>query len=214
MCSGKCSRCIGTSLYPLVLISIICNIVLFFPGGDVKYAKDGHITQEVRYMGGLIGGGFMVLIPAIYINLTAENGCCGIRFGVRHCRCSMFLSILFAATGVAGGLYSFIVAGLGVNYGPLCKDGGIWMTPFKNSNSTYLTDSKLWGVCTEPKNVVQFNIGLFLTLMATSGLQVLLCAIQMINGLFGCLSPHLCLIYSCCCLFFYLTGIISSRSGW
>lgn len=43
-----------------MLISIICNIVLFFPGGEVKYATDGHITQEVLYMGGLIGGGFMV----------------------------------------------------------------------------------------------------------------------------------------------------------
>lgn len=60
MCTGKCSRCIAVSLYPLVVISIICNIVLFFPGGDVKYAKDGHITEEVKYMGGLIGGGVMV----------------------------------------------------------------------------------------------------------------------------------------------------------
>lgn len=60
MCTGKCSRCIAVALYPLALISIICNIVLFFPGGDVKYAKDGHITEEVKYMGGLVGGGVMV----------------------------------------------------------------------------------------------------------------------------------------------------------
>lgn len=60
MCTGKCSRFIAISLYPLVVISIICNIVLFFPGGDVQYAKDKNITQEVTYMGGLIGGGIMV----------------------------------------------------------------------------------------------------------------------------------------------------------
>lgn len=60
MCTGKCSRCIAVTLYPLALISIICNIVLFFPGGDIKYAKDGHITEEVKYMGGLVGGGLMV----------------------------------------------------------------------------------------------------------------------------------------------------------
>lgn len=60
MCTGKCSRCIAITLYPLVLISMICNIVLFFPGGDVKYIKNGHITEEVKYMGGLIGGGIMV----------------------------------------------------------------------------------------------------------------------------------------------------------
>lgn len=60
MCTGKCSRFIAVALYPLVVISIICNIVLFFPDGDVTYAKDGHITEEVKYMGGLIGGGVMV----------------------------------------------------------------------------------------------------------------------------------------------------------
>lgn len=42
-------------------------------------------------------------------------------------------------------------------------------------------------MCTEPENIVQFHIGLFATLVATSCLQVILCAIQMINGLFGCL---------------------------
>lgn len=65
MCTGKCSRFVAISLYPLVLISIICNIVLFFPGGDVKYAKDGHITEEVKYMGGVIGGGVMVSVNVL-----------------------------------------------------------------------------------------------------------------------------------------------------
>lgn len=60
MCTGKCSRFIAIALYPLALISIICNIVLFFPDGDVKYAQDGKITEEVKYMGGLVGGGLMV----------------------------------------------------------------------------------------------------------------------------------------------------------
>lgn len=60
MCTGKCSRFIAVTLYPLALISIICNIVLFFPGGEIKYAQDGHITEQVKYMGGLIGGGLMV----------------------------------------------------------------------------------------------------------------------------------------------------------
>ncbi|XP_059207728.1 transmembrane 4 L6 family member 1-like [Centropristis striata] len=180
MCTGKCSSCIAVTLFPFVLISIICNIVLFFPGGDVKYAKEKHLTQEVYYMGGLVGGGLMVLIPAIYINLTGEQGCCGNR-------CGMFLSILFAAVGLTGATYSFIVAVLGLTNGPFCSVGGTWTTPFKNSNSTYLTDSKLWEECTEPKNVVQFNTGLFMTLVTASCLQILLCAVQMLNGLFGCL---------------------------
>lgn len=60
MCTGRCSMCLAVALYPLAVISIICNIVLFFPNADVKYVQDGHLTAEVMYMGGLIGGGFMV----------------------------------------------------------------------------------------------------------------------------------------------------------
>ncbi|XP_022618441.1 transmembrane 4 L6 family member 4-like [Seriola dumerili] len=180
MCSGKCSRCIAGTLYPLILLSIICNIVLFFPGWDIKYVKNGHITEEVKYMGGIIGGGILMLFPAFYIQLTGEQGCCGNRFG-------MFLSIIFTAVGVTGALYSFTVAVSGLGNGPLCKINSTWTTPFKNSTFTYLTGNKYWQECTEPKNVVQFNMGLFITLIAASCLQGLLCAIQMINGLFGCL---------------------------
>lgn len=68
MCTGKCSRFIAIGLYPLVVISIICNIVLFFPAGDTKYVSDGKITEEVKYMGGVIGGGIMVsfFLPFIH----------------------------------------------------------------------------------------------------------------------------------------------------
>lgn len=131
-------------------------------------------------MGGLVGGGLMVLIPAFYINLTGREGCCGNR-------CGMFLSIAFAAVGVVGALYSLIVAVLGLKNGPLCKVLLVWRQPFKDGDRSYLNDDTWWGVCTEPKNIVQFNIGLFATLLATSSLQLILCAIQMINGLFGCL---------------------------
>ncbi|XP_054611762.1 transmembrane 4 L6 family member 5 [Dunckerocampus dactyliophorus] len=180
MCTGTCSRCIAVTLYPLALTSIICNIVLFFPDGDKKYVTDGHITEEVKYMGGIIGGGVMVLLPALYIHLTGKQGCCGNR-------CGMFLSIAFAAVGVAGALYSLSVAALGLKNGPLCKVLLIWTTPFKDSDLNYLTDNKWWGKCMEPKNIVQFNAGLFGTLLACSCLQLVLCAVQMINGLFGCL---------------------------
>nr|XP_015816402.2 transmembrane 4 L6 family member 5 [Nothobranchius furzeri]XP_015816403.2 transmembrane 4 L6 family member 5 [Nothobranchius furzeri] len=180
MCTGKCSQCIAVSLYPLALISIICNIVLFFPAGDVQYAKDGHITEEVKYMGGLIGGGVMVLIPALHIHLTGKQGCCGNR-------CGMFLSIAFAALGVAGALYSFAVAVLGLQNGPLCQVLLVWTTPFKDSDTGYLTDKSKWWMCTAPKDILPFHIGLFSTLLATSSLQAILCAAQMINGLFGCL---------------------------
>uniref|UniRef100_A0A8C2IRA1 Si:ch211-137i24.10 n=1 Tax=Cyprinus carpio TaxID=7962 RepID=A0A8C2IRA1_CYPCA len=178
MCTGKCALCVGTGLYPLAVISIICNIILFFPGWDVKYAQNQQITEEVKYMGGLVGGGILVLIPAFHIHLTGKQGCCANR-------CGMFLSILFAAVGVAGALYSFIVALMGLINGPYCRYYLlIWGTPFKDHVMTILIT---WGTCTEPKNVVEFNVGLFSTLLVTSALQLILCAIQMINGLFGCL---------------------------
>ncbi|KAM9788397.1 transmembrane 4 L6 family member 5-like [Neosynchiropus ocellatus] len=180
MCTGKCSRFIALTLYPLAVISIICNIVLFFPNGEIKYAQDGHITEEVKYMGGLVGGGIMILMPALYIHLTGSQGCCGNR-------CGMFLSILFAAVGVVGALYSLAVAAVALQNGPLCKVLLIWGTPFKNNEAKYLTNENQWLVCTEPKNIVSFHIGLFATLLATSCLQLILCAVQMINGLFGCL---------------------------
>lgn len=58
---------------------------------------------------------------------------------------------------------------------------------FLHRESNYLTDDTMWAMCTAPNNIVQFHIGLFATLLAVSGLEVILCAIQMINGLFGCL---------------------------
>lgn len=65
MCTGACSKLIAIPLYVLAALSMICNLVLFFPGLDTQYAaqdRDGlpRITEEVKYMGGVIGGGIMV----------------------------------------------------------------------------------------------------------------------------------------------------------
>ncbi|XP_073714943.1 transmembrane 4 L6 family member 5-like [Misgurnus anguillicaudatus] len=180
MCTGECSLWIGRTLYPLALISIICNLMLFFPDWDVQYALNGQITEEVKLMGGLVGGGVMVLIPAFHIYMTGERGCCANRFG-------MFLSIILAAVGVAGAFYSFSVAVSGLYHGPLCKVGDEWKIPFENKDANYLKDRDSWVKCTEPKNVVKFNVVLFSILLLVSILQIILCGIQMINGLFGCL---------------------------
>ena len=65
MCTGTCSKYIAVPLYILAAVSVICNIMLFFPDFETKYAdadREGkdRITEEVKYMGGLIGGGIMV----------------------------------------------------------------------------------------------------------------------------------------------------------
>ncbi|XP_069579633.1 transmembrane 4 L6 family member 5 [Brachyistius frenatus] len=191
MCTGACSKFIAIPLYVLAAVSIICNIMLFFPGLDTEFAAadregDARITQEVKYMGGLIGGGIMALVPAIHIHLTSAEKCCANR-------CGMFLSIGFAALGVAGAVFSLSVAGLGLANGPLCfwqnTESRLpqWGTPFFNSTESYLSDKAMWSWCVLPENVVEFNVGLFSTLLVAAIVQLVLCCIQMVNGLFGCL---------------------------
>ncbi|KTG38314.1 hypothetical protein cypCar_00016683 [Cyprinus carpio] len=85
MCTGKCSKFIAICLYPLALLSIICNIFLFFPDFQTIYSKkeaEGlhRLTDEIKYMGG-VGGGILVLIPAIHIHSTGRQGCCAKRCG-------------------------------------------------------------------------------------------------------------------------------------
>lgn len=65
MCTGKCSKGIGICLYPLALVSIFCNILLFFPDFETSYSKmeaEGlyRLTDEIKYMGGVVGGGILV----------------------------------------------------------------------------------------------------------------------------------------------------------
>ncbi|XP_017282477.1 transmembrane 4 L6 family member 5 [Kryptolebias marmoratus] len=191
MCTGACSKFIAIPLYVLALVSIICNIMLFFPNFDTKYATEDkketpRITEEVKYMGGFIGGGIMVLIPAIHIHLTSAKKCCANR-------CGMFLSIGFAAAGVVGAIYSLSAASLGLANGPTCQwsnndnTNPQWGTPFANSSGSYLKDKDMWKWCLLPENVVEFNLGLFSTLLVAACLELVLCLIQMVNGLFGCI---------------------------
>ena len=65
MCTAACSKFIAIPLYILAAVSIICNIMLFFPDFDTTYASEDRegkerITVEVKYMAGLIGGGILV----------------------------------------------------------------------------------------------------------------------------------------------------------
>ncbi|XP_055370695.1 transmembrane 4 L6 family member 4-like [Betta splendens] len=168
MSTGKCSLCIATCLYPLAVISIICNIMLFFPPEKDYYEPNIHIAEEV---GGLVGGGIMVLGSAIYIHLTGKRDCCGDR-------CGMCGSIPVAAVGAAGALYSLVMAAFGLHYGVLCKGKPVF----------YSIIGILYGMrpCPHPE-VNQIYISLFTTLVTTSALQMMLCGIQMINGLIGCL---------------------------
>uniref|UniRef100_A0A8C1I6U8 Uncharacterized protein n=1 Tax=Cyprinus carpio TaxID=7962 RepID=A0A8C1I6U8_CYPCA len=182
MCTGKCSQFIGISLYPLALLSIICNIFLFFPDFQTIYSKEEteglyRLTDEVKYMGGVVGGGIMV----------RKFSSWKFSFDISVVR-PMFLSIIFAAVGVVGALYSGTIAVVGLIRGPVCSvEDGTWSRPFLNSTTSYLGDSDLWDICKEPENIVEFNIGLFSALLVAACLELLLCIFQVLNGLFGCI---------------------------
>ncbi|OCT59443.1 transmembrane 4 L6 family member 5 [Xenopus laevis] len=193
MCIQHCSKFIGVSLYPFCAISIICNILLFFPGWslDAINTPEVKMTPEVLYLGGLLGSGVLVLIPAIYVHCTGKPGKC-------NNRCGMFLSVIFSAVGVCGALYGLVVSALGLVNGPRCEylflSGRVqWTIPFKlpleflNIDRSYLFNRNAWDRCVQPAGVVEFNVIFFSTILASSCIQTVLCAIQMLNGLFGCL---------------------------
>lgn len=58
MCSGGFAKCLGISLMPLAIVCVLCNILLFFPGG--KSVDSQHITEQVWYFGGILGSGVLV----------------------------------------------------------------------------------------------------------------------------------------------------------
>ncbi|XP_072255499.1 transmembrane 4 L6 family member 4-like [Pyxicephalus adspersus] len=197
MCTGKCAKFIGISLYPLVVISLIANVIQFFPGWETEPIQNPaeQMTPEVIYLGGVIGSGLLVLIPAIHIQATGrEKGCC-------TNRCGMFLSIIFAAIGVAGSVYGFTVSVVGMVNGPTClytnttaptNAPPVWGRPFATelenfSNESYLFNQGIWDICQYPKDVVMFNVVLFSIVLGSSAISLVLCTIQMLNGLFGCI---------------------------
>lgn len=59
MCTGSFAKCLGITLLPLAVICVISNIMLFFPGGKVL-DDSGDITEEVFYLGGILGSGVVV----------------------------------------------------------------------------------------------------------------------------------------------------------
>ncbi|XP_058700484.1 transmembrane 4 L6 family member 4 [Poecile atricapillus] len=193
MCTGGCAKCLGGTLIPLAVLGTLANILLFFPGG--KVAEDSaHITDEVWYFGGILGSGVLMIFPALVFLGLQNNDCCGC-CGNRSCgkRFAMFSSIIFAAVGVLGAGYCLILSAVALNKGPKCNTGEKWTYPFQDGN--YLADHELWNLCQSPDNIVPWHLTLFSLLLVMSGIQGLLCGIQMVNGLFG----TLCGDCKCCC---------------
>ncbi|XP_048362072.1 transmembrane 4 L6 family member 4 [Sphaerodactylus townsendi] len=190
MCCGGCAKCLGVTLIPLAVLCTLANILLFFPGGNVE--SSDHISSEVWCFGGILGSGVLMVFPALVFLGLKNNDCCGC-CGNESCgkRFAMFSSIIFAAVGVVGAGYSFIVSAVALNNGPICSSSnGTWLYPFENGD--YLGNHTLWEMCDSPQSVVPWNLTLFSLLLIMSGVQMVLCAIQAINGLLGTICGNCC----------------------
>uniref|UniRef100_A0A8C6PID6 Transmembrane 4 L six family member 4 n=1 Tax=Nothobranchius furzeri TaxID=105023 RepID=A0A8C6PID6_NOTFU len=191
MCSGGFAKCLGISLMPLSIVCVLCNILLFFPGGTV--VEKDHITRHAFFLGGILGSGVLMIFPALVFLGLKNNDCCGC-CGNESCgrRFAMLSSILFAAVGVLGAGYSVVVSGVAINEGPLCLVNDVQ----NYSNDLVLKIScTLRKQCTEPKDVVSWHLSLFSVLLVMGLIQMVLCAVQVVNGLLGALCGDCC---GCC----------------
>ncbi|XP_071609049.1 transmembrane 4 L6 family member 4 [Heliangelus exortis] len=195
MCTGGCAKCLGVTLIPLSVLCTLAHILLFFPGGKV-IEDSNNITDEVWWFGGILGSGVLMIFPALVFLGLKNNDCCGC-CGNESCgkRFAMFSSIIFAAVGVLGAGYCFVMSSVAINKGPKCQTGKEWAYPFHDGD--YLHNNTLWDTCKSPENIVPWHLSLFSLLLVMSGIQIVLCGIQVVNGLFGTICGD-CQCCGCC----------------
>ncbi|NXG44191.1 T4S1 protein, partial [Psilopogon haemacephalus] len=192
MCFGRGSRCVGYKLLILALLSIVANVLLYFPNGETRFASEHRLGKYVECLHGILGGGFLVLIPAVVFILLHKDGC----FGYDDCGkgCVVLSSVLAALIGLLGSGYCIIISALGLSHGPYCyaHPGRNWIYPFTESSGGYLFEYNRWSECREPQNIVQWNITLFSILLVLGTIEFILCFIQIINGIVGGLQGACC----------------------
>lgn len=59
-CSVGFARSLGLALLPLALCSILANLLLLFPMGELSYVQEDRLSNYIWYSGGLGGGGLLV----------------------------------------------------------------------------------------------------------------------------------------------------------
>uniref|UniRef100_A0A3B3T519 Si:dkey-83h2.3 n=1 Tax=Paramormyrops kingsleyae TaxID=1676925 RepID=A0A3B3T519_9TELE len=175
MCVGRCSRFVGWSLVPMSVLSMLSNTLLLFPDLKARYLLEGHVTPEATWSTGLWASGLLVRL---------------------RCVCLGDLILMLAAAGIC-----FLISSAGLACGPLClhnsTEGLIWDQPLKKlirRCALPYFPIQAWQTltCEEPSGVVPWNAVLFSVLLATSGIQVLLCLSVMNEMLLYPLCISLC----------------------
>ncbi|XP_053167371.1 transmembrane 4 L6 family member 1 isoform X2 [Hemicordylus capensis] len=186
MCFGAFSKYVGYKLLVLALLCIVANILLYFPNGDTRYASHNYLGKYVGCLHGIIGGGLLVLVPAFTFIGIEYDHCRGCFHHENHGRsCSLIASIVVACVGILGAGYCFIISALALAHGPYCytRDVHSGCCPF--SDSRYLMEHADWPLCQDPRAIVKWNVTLFSILLALSGIELILCTIQIINACIG-----------------------------
>uniref|UniRef100_UPI00398E351F transmembrane 4 L6 family member 4-like n=1 Tax=Pristiophorus japonicus TaxID=55135 RepID=UPI00398E351F len=196
MCYGKCARCLGITLVPLALLCIIANTLLFFPNGQTGFNTPERLAESVWCFSGILGSGVLMIFPVLVFLGMENNDCCGC-CGNESCgkRFANFSSVIFAGIGVAGAAYCFIVSAVGLNLGPKCTTNSNINYTYIFTDGDYLANHSMWNECKDPPNIVTWHVTLFSLLLVMSGVQIVLCAFQVVNGLIGFICGDCC---SCC----------------
>ncbi|KAG7488117.1 hypothetical protein MATL_G00031050 [Megalops atlanticus] len=137
-----------------------------------------------------------MIFPALVFLGLKNNDCCGC-CGNESCgkRFAMFTSIIFAGVGLIGAGYSTIVSAVAINHGPKCglTKNSTYVYPFIDGN--YLSNRTMWDQCVVPDGIIPWHLTLFSLLLVMGLVQVVLCAVQVINGLIGTIFGDCC---GCC----------------
>uniref|UniRef100_A0A8B9Q4A9 Transmembrane 4 L six family member 18 n=1 Tax=Apteryx owenii TaxID=8824 RepID=A0A8B9Q4A9_APTOW len=185
--------CSGCLLIPLALWSIVVNILLYFPNGKTSYAASYQLPNYVWYFEGICFSGVMILLLAVIL-ITLESNlfyrCCQSESCNKTYRVSLFISIVLALLGIAFSGYNCIISALGLIQGPFCNSSTGWDYIFKDTAGGYLTDYSAWSRCTEPANIVEWNIILLSILLALSGLQMIICFLKVTPSVFLCSQQY------------------------
>ncbi|XP_041919699.1 transmembrane 4 L6 family member 1 [Alosa sapidissima] len=193
MCVSQCSRCVGFTLVPLAIICMLANALLLFPDLQTKYLLEGHLTSEARWSTGIWASGVLVLVAArVFVSSASKKGFCGFRT-------AMICQVGYTCVALAAAGFCFLTSGKGLYKGPQClynsTQGPVWGTPHWQMSSSaprserlYIYEPDHWAsTCIEPRRVVLWNVSLFTILMVASGIQAVLCAVNIINSLLGVL---------------------------
>ncbi|XP_074154461.1 transmembrane 4 L6 family member 4-like isoform X3 [Sminthopsis crassicaudata] len=128
MCSTNCTHCLGATLLHMAILSMILNILLFFPA--MQHVSIDKIPNEAWRFGGLLGSGVMILFPATVYLRMKKLGCYGCIINI-FCGKSNGNAALFSCIGLLGSSYGLFVSLFAIYKGPKCFVGGDkWEYPF------------------------------------------------------------------------------------